>query len=1357
MNMKGINSKLLIFLFIIIGNFNSFATKVLIDKLYYNINGTTATVAPNRFNSFTSDYREWSYEIPEKIYYNGVSYTVVGIEDYAFSAYYSDSYGIKGSELRTVTIPNTVKTIGYGAFRGCENLRTVTISGSESKLQEIGATAFMDCPVLSEISIPKDVTKLGTNVFSNSYIQTIEYFGVTPPENWVVAAKTYVTNKKNYITPTFSLTEDYELIEFISFSNNEFKYNGSKVITSWIDNRYSTNSYWSVTAEIPELESQCGEYRTDIVFHYKLSYNSYYNFDITIPYYYSIDPITLDVIINNTNRLYGEENPIFTYSCEGFVNNENESVLLQKPILNCSASKNSDIGKYPIVASNGLAKNYIFNYQEGSLEIKKSPIRISVNNIIREYGINNPEFTLTFTGLKNNESYPEWDVSPSFNTNATILSNVGNFDIKVVCSPHNYEIIENKPGVLTITKAPLTLKVINQERPYFQNNPPFEYSLIGLRNNDDKTCISSQPVFQCNANKNSDCGKYDITASGADANNYELTFEKGILTINPISLTLRASNISREYGEPNQVLRFEAIGLAEIDDIDNALQEFPTLSTNAVETSNVGEYAILIKGGKAKNYTISLRDGVLTINKAPLAVIAENAERIYGENNPIFKRSYLGFKLSDSETTAFSSLPRLTCSATKFSDVGEYPIVVEGGTARNYEINNYENGILIINQATLILKANDKSRLYYESNPQFDYTLIGLKNSDSKSCITTSPSYECSAELNSNVGLYQIVPKEATAKNYSIEYQNGNLTINQRTLTASVGNYTRNYNTDNPVFEVFYDGFVNNENYSVLTHLSVASCSAMKTSDVGSYTISVSGGDAINYVITKYNNGILTIEKADQSIVWDQDLSNVKLYSQIALNATSSASLPITYEMSPNNVVTLYDNGGVWYLDCYGSGAVNIRAVQNGNKNYNSASVISKTLVVNGGGNDPSNPQIYLHVETAGSLSSLIADSKKNQIKNLRLSGYLNGTDINYFREMAGCDSYGNSTTGILESLDISQCTIVSGGRSYYLSNQTSNYEIGNYMFYNCNMLVNLMLPDNTTNIRSYAFADCGRLSVISIPNSVTSFGANTFQNDISLLRIPMPTELTSIGDKAFYGCNGLSELTITQKVRSIGDGILSGSENITKVNVECGNKYFISKDGVLYNYSLDELLIYPVNYSATQYVVPEGVSKIAPYAFNNAKKLTDVVLPSSLTSIGTDAFIGCVNLNSIRLLALNPPLCQNDCFEQISKTRCELRVPKGCYSYFWVAPVWSDFNHMVEMEYNSIFDAISDGIKIIPQNELINILNVPSGQSVSIYQTNGMIIYNVISDGNPIQYQCASKGTIIVVASNKQYKLFIK
>lgn len=825
-------------------------------------------------------------------------------------------------------------------------------------------------------------------------------------------------------------------------------------------------------------------------------------------------------------------------------------------------------------------------------------------------------------------------------------------------------------------------------------------------------------------------------------------------TIQQKALTVSIENQYRLYGDPNpNSFQYSVEGF--VNGEDEAVFIDPVIcESTANQQSPVGSYPITCNP-TALNYSFDIQEGTLCIQKAPLEVSIKNNTRIYGEDNPNFEYSYIGLRCGDINPEVTESLQfRLF---DKSLDCGDYDITLTRGDFRNYYIDKVYPGILSITRAPLILIASNAQREYYAENPAFNFILEGLRNGDTMSCLSVAPKYECQANKSSDVGNYAVVPYGADAKNYSIEYRNGTLSILPRQLTASIGDYSKVYGTDNPQFEVTYNGFVNNEDKSVLTSQVLANCSAERNSNVGTYPIILTDGDAVNYVISKYNNGTLSVEKANQTIIWNQDLSNIPLYSQIALEASSSAGLPVTYEMSPNNVAALYDNDGKWYLDCYGSGAVNIRAIQNGDKNHNPATTLSKTLVVIGSGVDPSNPQIYLNVGTAGTLPTLIAENRKYQIKNLRLSGYLNGTDINYLREMAGSDSYGKTTPGVLETLDISKCTIVSGGRNYYNSYGTSGYKVGDYMFYNCKVLNTILLPDNSKTIDDCAFADCERLSVIAIPNDVVSFGRKAFRNCISLLRIPMPNQLTSIGDMAFTGCNGITEITIPASVSYLGDGIVKDCQNIERINVESGNTNFASKDGVLYTSSFEELLIFPVGYADENYAVLESATRIAPFAFVNAKKLRNLTLPDAMTSIGEDAFIGCVNLSTLRVRAITPPICDNDCFESVSKTRCELRVPQGCYSYYWVAPVWSDFSKIVESTDCGVADMESEQPKMSIDGRNIKITGLGKGRNIRIYQTDGSLLYKCISDGDDVRYQPAANGIYIVVIDDSTFKIILR
>lgn len=173
--------------------------------------------------------------------------------------------------------------------------------------------------------------------------------------------------------------------------------------------------------------------------------------------------------------------------------------------------------------------------------------------------------------------------------------------------------------------------------------------------------------------------------------------------------------------------------------------------------------------------------------------------------------------------------------------------------------------------------------------------------------------------------------------------------------------------------------------------------------------------------------------------------------------------------------------------------------------------------------------------------------------------------------------------------------------------------------------------------------------------------------------------------------------------------------------------------------------------------MVLESATRIAPFAFVNVKKLKNLTLPEIISSIGEDAFIGCVNLSTLQVRAITPPICDNDCFESVSKTRCELQVPQGCYSYYWVAPVWSDFNKIVETATTGITDIESGQSKIRIDGRDIIINGLGKGQDIRIFQTDGLLLYQQISDGDVVRYRPSANGIYIIAIDNQTYKIAIR
>ena len=130
------------------------------------IAGCQSTTFPNSVTSigdgaFTGCSSLTSVTIPN---------SVTSIEDYAF--HYCSS-------LTSITIPNSITSIGEYAFSSCSSLTSVTIPHS---VTSIGEDAFQGCSSLTSVTIPNSVTSIGEDAFQAcSSIADIYCYATTPP------------------------------------------------------------------------------------------------------------------------------------------------------------------------------------------------------------------------------------------------------------------------------------------------------------------------------------------------------------------------------------------------------------------------------------------------------------------------------------------------------------------------------------------------------------------------------------------------------------------------------------------------------------------------------------------------------------------------------------------------------------------------------------------------------------------------------------------------------------------------------------------------------------------------------------------------------------------------------------------------------------------------------------------------------------------------------------------------------------------------------------------------------------------------------------------------------------------------
>ncbi|MEE0951496.1 MAG: leucine-rich repeat protein, partial [Paludibacteraceae bacterium] len=252
---------------------------------------------------------------------------------------------------------------------------------------------------------------------------------------------------------------------------------------------------------------------------------------------------------------------------------------------------------------------------------------------------------------------------------------------------------------------------------------------------------------------------------------------------------------------------------------------------------------------------------------------------------------------------------------------------------------------------------------------------------------------------------------------------------------------------------------------------------------------------------------------------------------------------------------------------------------------------------------------------------------------------------------------------------------------------------VGAKAFYKCSTLVSICIPNSITTLGNDIFRDCFSLSSVNIPNSITSISSGMFYGCSSLGSIDIPNNIITIDEDAFNGCISLSAINMSNSVVKIGDHAFSGCKTFvypeklsftyptyfytpsSLTSVYWNTTNYSSLDNGLAGTSWRKGIIFATtgaydNYSIKKVVIGDKVQHIPDVMCYGLKSLTEITIPSSVTSIGYNPFDNCSNLKHIYCKASTPPTSSSTLY--FPNSVIAIYVPAASLGDYLTS--WSDY-----------------------------------------------------------------------------------
>lgn len=316
---------------------------------------------------------------------------------------------------------------------------------------------------------------------------------------------------------------------------------------------------------------------------------SNYTLKIQNPSNSAIEPLIRNIVANQQNKIYGQDDPILTYTSDPLLESDIYTGELKRVV-------GKNVGSYPIeIGTLTAGSNYILNFTPNVLLIDKAIMFITAKNATRVYGdapleTNTNSVDFVADGMKYNEtvgfvtvSYANGpgsgnSVNDSVGTYAGAVNAVdvtgGTFNVM------NYKTIFFR-GDIIVKKLPIIVSAESKEKREGQQDPALTFKISTPLVMDDQFTgnILREPGEAI--------GAYQIQIGTlALSNNYDLTYRPAVFTINPEEPTFVLPNAFTPNGDgTNDVFKIIQDGISSI----NYFQIFNRTGKLVFQTKNLSE------------------------------------------------------------------------------------------------------------------------------------------------------------------------------------------------------------------------------------------------------------------------------------------------------------------------------------------------------------------------------------------------------------------------------------------------------------------------------------------------------------------------------------------------------------------------------------------------------------------------------------------------------------------------------------------------------------------------------------------------------------------------------------------------